>query len=124
MSECAGKITASDPPVVGRTWEVRPTLFVDAPDDGHAAAAMQEMLRSRGFRAWVGWVGGEHGVKAVSGTIVLDEEDPVRALDMVLSSFAETANECGILIHGLHDAVVQPGWRDERDWGWEHDTGD
>lgn len=98
--------------VSGMTWEVRPTLqaaAADVPED--RVARLDDRLRSRGVRCWLGWANGDTG-EGVTGTILVDAVTPGTAADRGTRLLAETANEEGIETADVLEVVVAPAEHD------------
>lgn len=117
MTEKASAVRATRSTTVGQAWDVRPTALVAAVIGDPAASAMQDTLRRRGLQAWVGWSIDGGRIVAVSGTIVVVADGPGAAVTIALQHFYEVAEIHGLSNLELHDIVVQPAGRDERDWG-------
>jgi|GEM_PF-3243478 hypothetical protein len=97
--------------VAGMTWEVRPTLQTAAELSEDRVARLDDRLRSRGVRCWLGWANGDSG-DGVTGTILVDAITPGTAADRGTRLLAETAKGEGIETSDVLEVVVAPAERE------------
>lgn len=98
--------------VAGMTWEVRPVLSTAAEFSEDRVARLDDRLRSRGVRCWLGWANNDHG-EGVTGTILVDAITPGTAADRGTRLLAEVAKDEGIETDDVLEVVVAPAERDE-----------
>jgi hypothetical protein len=96
--------------VAGMTWEVRPILSTAAEFSEDRVARLDDRLRSRGVRCWIGWAEGAAG--GVTGTILVDAITPGTAADRGTRLLAETAKDEGIETSDVVEVVVAPAERE------------
>ena len=96
--------------IAGMTWEVRPVLSTAAEFSEDRVARLDDRLRSRGVRCWLGWAEGGAGV---TGTILVDAITPGTAADRGTRLLAEVAKDEGIETEDVLEVVVAPAERTE-----------
>ena len=99
--------------VAGMTWEVRPVLSTAVEFSEDRVARLDDRLRSRGVRCWLGWANNDHGEGGVTGTILVDAITPGTAADRGTRLLAEVAKDEGIETDDVLEVVVAPAERDE-----------
>lgn len=98
--------------VAGMTWEVRPTLSTAAVElSEDRVARLDDRLRSRGVRCWLGWANNDNG-EGVTGTILVDAITPGTAADRGTRLLAEVAKDEGIETSDVLEVVVAPAERE------------
>jgi hypothetical protein len=97
--------------VAGMTWEVRPILSTAAEFSEDRVARLDDRLRSRGVRCWLGWAHGDNG-DGVTGTILVDAITPGTAADRGTRLLAEVAKDEGIETDDVLEVVVAPAERE------------
>lgn len=97
--------------VAGMTWQVRPVLSTATELSEDRFAALDDRLRSRGVRCWLGWANGETG-DGVTGTILVDAVTPGTAADRGTRLLAETAKDEGIETADVVEVLVAPAERE------------
>jgi hypothetical protein len=118
MRDDRGMATTTEVPnpthevVAGMTWEVRPTLQASEEFSEDRVARLDDRLRSRGVRCWLGRANGDTG-EGVTGTILVDAITPGTAADRGTRLLAETAKDEGIETSDVLEVVVAPAERDE-----------
>jgi hypothetical protein len=93
--------------VAGMTWQVRPVLSTSSEVSEDRVARLDDRLRSRGVRCWLGWANGDTG-EGVTGTILVDAVTPGTAADRGTRLLAETAKDEGIETSDVIEVVVAP----------------
>jgi hypothetical protein len=93
--------------VAGMTWEVRPILQTTAELSDDRVARLDDRLRSRGVRCWLGSADAESG-EGVTGKILVDAVTPGTAVDRGTRLLAETAKDEGIETADVLEVVVAP----------------
>jgi hypothetical protein len=97
--------------VAGMTWQVRPTLSTEAELSDDRVARLDDRLRSRGVRCWLGWASNDSG-EGVTGTILVDAITPGTAVDRGTRLLAEVAKDEGIETADVLEVVVAPAERE------------
>jgi hypothetical protein len=97
--------------VAGMTWEVRPTLQTAAELSDDRVARLDDRLRSRGVRCWLGSAD-EGSVDGVTGKILVDAVTPGTAADRGTRLLAETAKDEGIETSDVLEVIVAPAERE------------
>jgi hypothetical protein len=93
--------------VSGMTWQVRPVLATMTEVSEDRVARLDDRLRSRGVRCWLGWANGDTG-GGVTGTILVDAITPGTAADRGTRLLAETAKDEGIETDDVLEVIVAP----------------